>query len=83
MDFSLSRFPMAVCNIADLEEISPSKDRKYTIEQLYTKAIDISQTCYQNCHVYPYTYYAGYLYRVKEFEKAIVIWTEAAKVMSR
>ena len=76
----LKQYPMAIDNLADLEEISPSLSRPSCL-QLYEEAIEINRKVYDNHHVYPYTYLAGYLYRVKNHSKAIETWANAADVI--
>ncbi|KAK7104350.1 menin-like [Littorina saxatilis] len=76
----LSRYPMAIGNLADLEEISSIPGHP-TSNQLFEEAIRVAQTHYNNQHVYPYTYFGGYMYRHKQYAKAIHAWAEAASVI--
>ena len=74
---------MAICNLADLEEIEKTRETPGIIE-LYKEAIEIANTEYHNFHVYPYTYYGGYLYRTqRDLNKAVELWRNAADVASR
>ena len=73
---------MAICNLADLEEIEESQ-RSPNIEKMYEKAIDIAEKEYSGYHVYPYTYYGGYLHRQGQFSKATEIWKRAAYAAAR
>ncbi len=73
---------MAVCNLADLEEIENSK-KETSIDDLYKEAIEISENEYNGYHVYPYTYYGGYLYRMDRFQEATEMWCKAAQAASR
>lgn len=71
---------MAIGNLGDLEEISPTSGRPSPI-MLFKEAIDIACTHYNNQHVYPYTYLGGYLYRHKMYKEAIHAWADAASVI--
>lgn len=73
---------MAICNLADLEEIEESR-RSPTIDELYQKAITIAEMEYEGCHVYPYTYYGGFLHRQGRYSQATEQWKQAAIVASR
>jgi len=76
----LKQYPMALGNLGDLEEISPSIGRSACL-RLFQEAIDVNRRVYNNHHVYPYTYLAGYYYRAKEFSKALETWANAADVI--
>jgi len=78
----LSRYPMALGNLADLEEFAPSPGRLTPVE-LYEKAIQLNWENFANHHVYPYTYYGGYLYRNRCYKEALLHWAKAAEVISR
>jgi menin len=78
----LSRYPMALGNLADLEEFAPSPGRLMPVE-LYEKAIQTNWEFFANHHVYPYTYYGGYLYRNGRYKEALMQWAKAADVISR
>eukprot|EP00794_Sanderia_malayensis_P007104 gene7104-7907_t len=78
----LRRYPMAICNLADLEEIEQTNN-EVGIEDLYQEAIEISETAYDGYHVYPYTYYGGYLFRMEKFNRATEMWCKAAQTASR
>ena len=41
----------------------------------------MNKTVYDNHHVYPYTYQAGYYFRTKQFKKALEGWAAAADVI--
>ena len=73
---------MAICNLADLEEIERSRN-SISIEELYEKAIRISETDYSGFHVYPYTYYGGYLFRKGIYGQATELWSKASAAASR
>lgn len=76
----LKQYPLALGNLGDLEEISPTLGRP-PCHALFNEAVQVSQRVYANHHVYPYTYQGGYSYRVKEYKKALQSWSEAANVM--
>jgi len=78
----LDKYPMALGNLADLEEIAPTKGRPHC-RDLYAEAISVNQKTYQDHHVYPYTYNAGFRYRQGDFLGAIRSWAEAASVVKR
>jgi menin len=69
-------------NLADLEEISATAGRKSCVD-LFEEGIRSNKLHYNNMHVYPYTYYAGYLYRREEYREALKCWAEAAQVISQ
>ena len=67
-------------NLGDLEEIAPSIGRP-SCARLFEEAIEVNRRVYNNHHVYPYTYLAGYYYRTKEYTKALETWANAADVI--
>ena len=69
-------------NLGDLEEVSPSLGRPHCL-RLFEEAIEVNCRVYNNHHVYPYTYMAGYFYRSKEYPKALETWANAADVIKR
>ena len=73
-------FQLFLGNLGDLEEISPSVGRLASL-RLFEEAIEVNRRVYNNHHVYPYTYLAGYYYRAKEFPKALDTWANAADVI--
>ncbi len=73
----LRNYPMALGNLADLEEICPSVGRP-SCARLFAEAIEASQKVYANHHVYPYTYQAGFFYRDRQLKKALESWAGAA-----
>ncbi|ESO91932.1 hypothetical protein LOTGIDRAFT_121605 [Lottia gigantea] len=77
----IQKYPMALGNLGDLEEINPSPGRP-SCKSLYLQAIDASKKYYDNKHVYPYTYLGAYLYRKRHYKAAILAWSEAAAVVS-
>ena len=78
----LDKYPMALGNLADLEEIAPTKGRPHC-RDMYAEAISVNQKTYQDHHVYPYTYNAGFRYRQGDYPGAIRSWAEAASVVKR
>nr|SVE74104.1 EOG090X0424 [Daphnia barbata] len=73
----LARYPMALGNLADLEELSPTPGRCHC-GQLFSQAIEVARRCYGNNHVYPYTYQGGYFYRNRMYKEALESWANAA-----
>lgn len=78
----LKTYPMALGNLGDLEEISPSPGRPPPIE-LFRESILAAQSFYNNMHVYPYTYLGGYLYRNGRYKGALEAWANAADVIRK
>ena len=78
----LKAYPMALGNLADLEEISPSLGRP-PCGTLFNEAIEVNRTVYKNHHVYPYTYSAGFFYRKKNYKAAFEGWANAADAIRR
>ena len=67
-------------NLGDCEEISPTLGRP-PCHKIFQEAISVNKIVYDNHHVYPYTYQAGYYYRTKQFKKALEGWAAAADVI--
>jgi len=78
----LEKYPMALGNLGDLEEISATPGRPPSRE-IYEEAVAINKKVYQDNHVYPYTYSAGFHYRQRDFKGALKSWAEAANVIKR
>ncbi|XP_046372748.2 menin-like [Haliotis rufescens] len=76
----LAKYPMALGNLGDLEEISTSPGRPPPLE-LFKEAITSCKKNYNNQHVYPYTYLGGFLYRKKLYKDAIQAWADASSVV--
>jgi len=76
----LTHYPMALGNLADLEELSPTPGRQHC-NHLFNEAIEVARQCYGNCHVYPYTYQGGYFYRNRMYKEALESWANAADVI--
>ena len=77
----LSKYPMAIGNLGDLEEISPTSGALKTSLDLFLEGIEINKRYYDNHHVYPYSYLAGYYFRNGRFKEALQTWAEAASVI--
>lgn len=78
----IEKYPMAIGNLGDLEEISPTPGRPSSLV-LFNKAINSARVHYKNMHVYPYTYLGGYHFRHRHFKEAIAAWSEAACVIRK
>merc|ERR1711962_279932 len=78
----LERYPMALGNLGDLEEISPTPGRQSS-QELYHEAVRVSRGEYRDQHVYPYTYLVGFHYRQRDFKGALRSWADAANVIKR
>lgn len=76
----LKKYPMAIGNLGDLEEIS-SKEGRVPCKILFEEAIASARTYYNNQHVYPYTYQGGYFYRNKMYKEAFESWANASDVI--
>ncbi|XP_067010072.1 menin [Anabrus simplex] len=76
----LTHYPMAIGNLSDLEEVSPTPGRP-PCSTLFREAAFSARTYYKNQHVYPYTYQGGYFYRHKQYKEALESWANAADVI--
>lgn len=76
----LKKYPMALGNLGDLEELSPKKGR-VPCQVLFEEAIKSARMFYNNQHVYPYTYQGGYFYRHKMYQEAFESWANASDVI--
>lgn len=76
----LSHYPMALGNLSDLEEVSPTPGRP-PCSALFQEAVLSARTYYANQHVYPYTYQGGYFYRHKMYKQAFESWANASDVI--
>ena len=77
-----NRYPMALGNLGDCEEICETPGRPPPID-LFKEAIDSAVKFYDNYHVYPYTYLGGHYYRKGEYKQAIEAWAEASSVIKK
>ncbi|KAM9501949.1 LOW QUALITY PROTEIN: menin [Guaruba guarouba] len=76
----LERYPMALGNLADLEELEPTPGRPDPLT-IYHKGIWSARTYYNNEHIYPYMYLAGYHCRNKNVKEALEAWADTATVI--
>uniref|UniRef100_T1J5T3 Menin n=1 Tax=Strigamia maritima TaxID=126957 RepID=T1J5T3_STRMM len=73
----LEKYPMALGNLGDLEELCPTSQRP-NCSILFHEAIKSARLHYNDQHVYPYTYLGGYQYRNKFYKEALETWANAA-----
>lgn len=78
----LKRYPLALGNLGDLQEITLTPGRP-SAEEILKEGIKVNQTLYKDQHIYPYTYLGGYYYRQKQYLKAIECWVKAAYVAGK
>ncbi|XP_073434561.1 menin isoform X2 [Dendrobates tinctorius] len=76
----LSKYPMALGNLADLEDLALTSGRPKPLE-LYNQAIQSSRVHYENQHLYPHIYLAAYHCRKKDVREALKAWAETAAVI--
>nr|ABM81683.1 multiple endocrine neoplasia I [synthetic construct] len=76
----LERYPMALGNLADLEELEPTPGRPDPLT-LYHKGIASAKTYYRDEHIYPYMYLAGYHCRNRNVREALQAWAATATVI--
>ncbi|XP_058482074.1 menin [Solea solea] len=76
----LDRYPMAMGTLADLEDQDPIPGKENPMK-IHLKAVSSAQTHYNNEHIYPYMYLAGFHYRHRNVQEALKSWAEAAQVM--
>ncbi|CAG9785707.1 unnamed protein product [Diatraea saccharalis] len=93
----LDAYPMALGNLGDLDEYMKISNNADDTEDsplpqsfatsrpdsaaLYTQAIRSSRTHYDDRHVYPYTFQAGYYHRHKMYKEAFHAWACAGDVI--
>uniref|UniRef100_A0A3B5QNK4 Menin n=1 Tax=Xiphophorus maculatus TaxID=8083 RepID=A0A3B5QNK4_XIPMA len=75
----LDRYPMAMGTLADLEDQEPIPGKENPL-QIHLK-VRSAQKFYNNEHIYPYMYLAGFHYRHRNVQEALKAWAEAAQVM--
>ncbi|KAG9475367.1 menin isoform X2 [Eleutherodactylus coqui] len=73
----LEKYPMALGNLADLEDLALTSGRPKPLE-LYNKAIHSSRVHYENQHLYPHIYLAAYHCRNKNVREALKAWAETS-----
>ncbi|XP_075044867.1 menin [Mixophyes fleayi] len=76
----LDKYPMALGNLADLEDLASTPGRPKPLE-LYQKAIHSSRVHYENQHLYPHIYLAAYHCRNKDVREALKAWAETSAVI--
>ncbi|XP_041635737.1 menin [Cheilinus undulatus] len=76
----LDRYPMAMGTLADLEDQDPIPGKESPLE-IHLKAVMSAQKYYNNEHIYPYMYLAGFHYRHRNVRDALRAWAKAAQVM--
>uniref|UniRef100_A0A8C3B4D5 Menin n=1 Tax=Cyclopterus lumpus TaxID=8103 RepID=A0A8C3B4D5_CYCLU len=76
----LDRYPMAMGTLADLEDQDPIPGKENPLK-IHLKAVSSAQKHYNNEHIYPYMYLAGFHYRHRAVREALRAWSEAAQVM--
>ncbi|OPJ81197.1 hypothetical protein AV530_011467 [Patagioenas fasciata monilis] len=76
----LERYPMALGNLADLEELEPTPGRPDPLT-LYHEGIRSARTHYNNRHIYPYMYLAGFHCRNRNVKEALEAWADTATVI--
>ncbi|KAG7235440.1 hypothetical protein INR49_002671 [Caranx melampygus] len=76
----LDRYPMAMGTLADLEDQDPIPGKENPLK-IHLKAVSSAQKHYNNEHIYPYMYLAGFHYRHRDVQEALRAWAEAAQVM--
>ncbi|CAB3368480.1 Hypothetical predicted protein [Cloeon dipterum] len=76
----MKKYPMALGNLGDLEELFPTPGRA-SCASLFKEAITSARSYYKNHHVYPYTYQGGYYYRHNMYKEAFESWANAADVI--
>ncbi|WAR19174.1 MEN1-like protein [Mya arenaria] len=76
----LAKYPMALGNLADLEEICETPGRPPPVS-LFNEGVESAVHFYDNQHIYPYTYLAGHLYRMGKYREALESWAKASDVV--
>lgn len=76
----LDRYPMAMGTLADLEDQDPIPGKENPLK-IHLKAVSSAERHYNNEHIYPYMYLAGFHYRHRNVRDALRAWAEAAQVM--
>ncbi|CAH1407056.1 unnamed protein product [Nezara viridula] len=78
----LDKYPMALGNLAELEELKPT-DGRVPCFSLLQQGILTARKYYNNMHVYPYTYQAGYFYRHNLYKQAFNSWANGSDVIKQ
>ncbi|KAM6959682.1 menin isoform 1-T2 [Tautogolabrus adspersus] len=77
---NLDRYPMAMGTLADLEDQEPIPGKENPLK-IHLQAVTSAQKHYNNEHIYPYMYLAGFHYRHRNVRDALRAWAKAAQVM--
>ncbi|XP_060887028.1 menin [Labrus mixtus] len=77
---NLDRYPMAMGTLADLEDQEPIPGKENPLK-IHLQAVTSAQRHYNNEHIYPYMYLAGFHYRHRNVRDALRAWAKAAQVM--
>ncbi|KAL5239795.1 hypothetical protein ACI65C_007205 [Semiaphis heraclei] len=78
----LEKFPLALGNLGDLEELNATPERP-PCTALFEEAISAARIYYNDMFVYPYTYQGGYFYRHNMIKDAFASWANASQVISK
>ncbi|OCT84204.1 hypothetical protein XELAEV_18022345mg [Xenopus laevis] len=76
----LEKYPMALGNLADLEDLAATSGRPKPLE-IYYKAVSSSCLHFENQHLYPHIYLAAYHCRNKDVREALKAWAETSAVV--
>lgn len=76
-------FPMALGNLGELENLSPTPGAPLQPIELFHLGIEISRNEYNDSHVYPYTYLASFFFRHGRFKESLETWADASAVMTK
>ncbi|XP_051901021.1 menin [Pristis pectinata] len=76
----LKKYPMALGNLADLEELEAMPGRPDPLT-LFHEGISSAKKYYNNEHIYPYVYLASYFCRNRNVKDALASWGDAATVI--
>lgn len=79
----LSKYPMGIDSLGDLEEVGATTEAIRDAGRLFQEAIEVNKKFYENHHVYPYCFMAGYYFRNGRFKEALQSWADAASVIRR
>ncbi|KAF6207524.1 hypothetical protein GE061_015970 [Apolygus lucorum] len=77
----LDKYPLALGNLSELEEIKAIG--RVNCVALLQQGIHSAKRFYSNMHVYPYTYQAGYYYRLGLYKEAFNAWANASDVIKQ
>jgi len=75
----LNKYPMAIGNLADLCELTLNS----TSSDLYYEAVSSALVHYDDHHIYPYLYLAGFWFRQGNYREALFAWKQGSRVLSK